>query len=50
MPKGRRPLIPTYTLPGVLTMLGPSGPVRPLVLDSPHSGTDYPAEARRREP
>ena len=44
MPKGRRLLIPTYTLPGVLTMLGPSGPVRPLVLDSPHSGTDYPAD------
>ena len=38
------PVIPTYTLPGVLTMLGPTGPVRPLLLDSPHSGTDYPPD------
>ena len=37
-------MIPTYTLPGVLTMLGPTGPARPLLLDSPHSGTDYPAD------
>ena len=37
-------MIPTYTLPGVLTVLGPAGPVRPLLLDSPHSGTDYPAD------
>ena len=44
MPKGRRPLIETYTLPGVLTMIGPTGPVRPLLLDSPHSGTDYPED------
>ena len=44
MPKGRRPLIPTYTLPGVLTMTGPTGPARPLLLDSPHSGTDYPTD------
>lgn len=38
------PIIRTYTLPGVLTVLGPSGPVRPLLLDSPHSGTDYPED------
>ena len=44
MPKGRRLLIPTYTLPGVLTMTGPTAPARPLLLDSPHSGTDYPAD------
>ena len=37
-------MIPTYTLPGVLTMLGPTGPARPLLLDSPHSGTDYPPD------
>ena len=37
-------MIPTYTLPGVLTMLGPTGPARPLLLDSPHSGTTYPAD------
>ena len=37
-------MIATYTLPGVLTMLGPSGRVRPLLLDSPHSGTDYPVD------
>lgn len=37
-------MIPTYTLPGVLTVLGPTGPVRPLLLDSPHSGTDYPPD------
>ena len=38
------PMIPTYTLPGVLTMLGPTGPARPLLLDSPHSGIDYPPD------
>ncbi len=38
------PTIPTYTLPGVLTVLGPTGRVRPLLLDSPHSGTDYPPD------
>ncbi len=37
-------MIPTCTLPGVLTVLGPTGPVRPLLLDSPHSGTTYPAD------
>ncbi len=37
-------MIPTFTLPGVLTMTGPSGPARPLLLDSPHSGTDYPVD------
>ena len=25
-------------------MLGPTGPARPLLLDSPHSGTDYPPD------
>ena len=38
------PIIRTYMLPGVLTVLGPTGPVRPLLLDSPHSGTDYPED------
>ena len=37
-------IVPTYTLPGVLTVLGPTAPARPLLLDSPHSGTTYPAD------
>jgi len=37
-------VIRTCTLPGVLTVLGPTGPVRPLLLDSPHSGAAYPAD------
>ena len=38
------PIIRTYTLPGVLTVLGPTGSARPLLLDSPHSGTEYPED------
>ncbi len=44
MLKGHQLLISTYTLPGVLTMIGPTARMRPLLLDSPHSGTDYPAD------
>jgi N-formylglutamate deformylase len=32
------------SLPGVLTRSGPMGPARPVVLDSPHSGCDYPED------
>jgi N-formylglutamate amidohydrolase len=37
-------------IPGVLRRCDPSGDPLPLVLDSPHSGTDYPAEFAYRCP
>ena len=35
-------MIDDVTLPGILSLVGPTGPVRPLMLDSPHSGTCFP--------
>jgi N-formylglutamate amidohydrolase len=36
----------THTLPGVLFQTDPTGPVLPLVFDSPHSGARYPEDFR----
>ncbi len=35
-------MIDDLVVPGVLSLVGPTGPVRPLMLDSPHSGTCFP--------
>lgn len=43
-------MIADLTLPGVLSLAGPTGTVKPLLLDSPHSGTRYPDDFRTIAP